>query len=33
MGEGKIEPASLTLGAEPRSDGSIVYPAAQDQLL
>jgi uncharacterized protein (DUF488 family) len=33
MGEGKTEPASLTQGAEPRSDGTIVYPAAQGQLL
>jgi uncharacterized protein (DUF488 family) len=33
MGEGKIEPASLTLGAEPRPDGTIVYPPAQGLLI
>ncbi|HWD58844.1 MAG TPA: DUF488 domain-containing protein, partial [Stellaceae bacterium] len=29
MGPGKIEPASLTPGAAPRPDGTIVYPPAQ----
>jgi uncharacterized protein (DUF488 family) len=33
MGEGKIEPASLTPGAEPHADGTIAYPAAQGELL
>jgi uncharacterized protein (DUF488 family) len=33
MGAGKIEPASLTPGAEPQSDGTILYPAAQGELL
>ena len=30
---GKTEPASLTPGAVPRSDGTILYPAAQGELL
>jgi uncharacterized protein (DUF488 family) len=33
MAHGKIEPASLTPGAEPRPDGTIVYPAAQGLLI
>ena len=33
MDHGKIEPASLTPGAEPRPDGTIVYPAAQGLLI
>jgi uncharacterized protein (DUF488 family) len=33
MGEGKIEPASLTPGAEPRPDGTIVYPPVQGLLI
>jgi uncharacterized protein (DUF488 family) len=33
MGEGKIEPASLTPGAASRPDGSILYPAAQGLLI
>jgi uncharacterized protein (DUF488 family) len=33
LGEGKIEPASLTPGAEPRPDGTIVYPAPQGVLI
>lgn len=33
MGEGKIEPATLTPGAEPRPDGTILYPAAQGELI
>jgi len=33
MAPGKIEPASLTPGAEPRSDGTIAYPAAQGELI
>jgi uncharacterized protein (DUF488 family) len=33
MGEGKIEPASLTPDAEPRGDGTIVYPPAQGLLI
>jgi uncharacterized protein (DUF488 family) len=33
MGEGKIEPATLTPGAEPRPDGTILYPAAQGLLV
>jgi len=28
MGPGKIEPAELTPGAQPRDDGTLVYPAA-----
>lgn len=33
MGEGKIEPATLTPGAEARADGTIAYPAAQGRLV
>ena len=33
MGPGKIEPASLTPGAEPQPDGTILYPAAQGVLI
>ena len=33
MDHGKIDPASLTPGAEPQSDGTILYPAAQGELL
>ena len=33
MAPGKTEPATLTPGAEPQSDGTILYPAAQGQLL
>jgi uncharacterized protein (DUF488 family) len=33
MAPGKIEPASLTLGAEQRQDGAILYPAAQGVLI
>jgi uncharacterized protein (DUF488 family) len=33
MAPGKIEPASLTPGAEPQADGTILYPAAQGQLI
>ena len=33
MGEGKIEPATLTPGAKPRADGTILYPAAQGLLV
>jgi uncharacterized protein (DUF488 family) len=33
MDHGKIEPASLTPGAEPQSDGTILYPAAQGELI
>jgi uncharacterized protein (DUF488 family) len=33
MGPGKIESASLTPGAEPQPDGTILYPAAQGQLI
>jgi uncharacterized protein (DUF488 family) len=33
MAPGKIEPASLTPGAEPRPDGRIVYPPAQRLLI
>jgi uncharacterized protein (DUF488 family) len=33
MAPGKIEPASLTPGAEPRADGTIVYPPAQRLLI
>jgi uncharacterized protein (DUF488 family) len=33
MGEGKIEPASLTPGAAPCADGSIIYPPAQRLLI
>jgi uncharacterized protein (DUF488 family) len=33
MAPGKIEPASLTPGAEPRPDGTILYPAAQGVLI
>lgn len=33
MAPGKIEPASLTPGAEPRADGVIVYPPAQGVLI
>jgi uncharacterized protein (DUF488 family) len=33
MAPGKIEPASLTPGAELQSDGTILYPAAQRTLI
>jgi uncharacterized protein (DUF488 family) len=33
MDHGKIEPATLTPGAEPQADGSILYPAAQGVLI
>jgi uncharacterized protein (DUF488 family) len=33
MDQGKIEPATLTPGAEPRPDGTILYPAAQALLI
>ena len=33
MAPGKIEPASLTPGAEPQPDGTIFYPAAQRELI
>jgi len=33
MALGKIEPASLTPGAEARPDGTILYPPAQGQLI
>ena len=33
MGPGKTEPAGLTPGAEPQSDGTILYPGAQGRLL
>ena len=33
MAPGKIERATLTPGAEPRSGGAVVYPAAQGQLI
>ena len=33
LAPGKIEPATLTPTAEPRPDGTIVYPAAQGKLL
>ena len=33
MAAGKIDPASLTPGAEPRADSSIVYPPAQGMLI
>lgn len=33
MDHGKIDPASLTPGAEPQPDGTILYPAAQGELL
>jgi uncharacterized protein (DUF488 family) len=33
MDRGKIEPATLTPGAEPRPDGTILYPAAQGVLI
>jgi uncharacterized protein (DUF488 family) len=33
MEPGKIEPASLTPGAEPQPDGTILYPAAQGTLI
>ncbi len=33
MAPGKIEAATLTLGAEPRADGRIAYPAAQGTLI
>jgi uncharacterized protein (DUF488 family) len=33
MEHGKTEPASLTPGAAPQSNGTILYPAAQRQLL
>ncbi len=33
LGPGKIYPATLTPGAEPRPDGTILYPAAQGVLI
>jgi len=33
MEHGKTEPASLTPGAAPQADGTILYPAAQGELL
>lgn len=33
LGPGKIVPATLTPGAEPQPDGTIVYPAAQGVLV
>jgi uncharacterized protein (DUF488 family) len=33
MAPSKVEPASLTPGAEPRPDGTIVYPPAQGLLI
>jgi uncharacterized protein (DUF488 family) len=33
MSPGTVEPATLTPGAEPRPDGSILYPAAQGLLI
>lgn len=33
MDHGKIEPATLTPGAEPQADGTILYPAAQGTLI
>jgi uncharacterized protein (DUF488 family) len=33
MDRGKIDPASLTPGAAPQRDGTILYPAAQGELL
>jgi uncharacterized protein (DUF488 family) len=33
MDRGKIDPASPTPGAEPQPDGTILYPAAQGELL
>jgi uncharacterized protein (DUF488 family) len=33
MAPGKIEPASLTPGAQPRPDGAILYPPAQGVLI
>ncbi|HWB48591.1 MAG TPA: DUF488 domain-containing protein [Stellaceae bacterium] len=33
MGPGHIDPASLTSGAEPQRDGTIVYPPAQALLI
>jgi uncharacterized protein (DUF488 family) len=33
MGPGKVEPASLTPGAVPQPDGTILYPAAQGILI
>jgi uncharacterized protein (DUF488 family) len=33
LGPGKIEPASLTPGAEPQPDGTILYPPRQPALL
>ena len=33
MDHGKIEPATLTPGAEPQADGTILYPAAQGVLI
>jgi uncharacterized protein (DUF488 family) len=33
MDHGKTEPATLTPAAEPQADGSILYPAAQGELL
>lgn len=33
MAPGKTEPAALTPGAEPQPDGTILYPAAQGQLI
>jgi uncharacterized protein (DUF488 family) len=33
MAPGQIDPASLTPGAEPQPDGTILYPAAQGELI
>jgi uncharacterized protein (DUF488 family) len=33
MDRGKIDPARLTPGAEPQPDGTILYPAAQGELI
>ena len=33
MAPGKTEPATLTPGAQPQPDGTILYPAAQGELL
>jgi uncharacterized protein (DUF488 family) len=33
LGPGKIDPATRTPGAEPRPDGTILYPAAQGELI
>lgn len=33
LAQGKIEPASLTPGAEPHPDGTVLYPPAQGELI